>query len=60
MYKCVFSPIQELNSTSVSPPPIKPNFALKNTLPSSLQKKLKRKCGDMDEGDVGLLPKQKK
>ena len=55
MYKMLsFSPIEKEGcNVSVSPPPIKPNFTMKNTLSSTLQHALKRKCGAMDEGDDG-------
>jgi len=58
MYKLLsFSPIQEVKATSVSPPPVKPIFARSNTL----QKKLKRTFGSMDEGEGDdCMPKSKK
>ena len=60
MYKLLsFSPIQEVKATSVSPPPVKPMFARSNTL----QKKLKRTFGSMDEAEAegdDCMPKSKK
>ena len=58
MYKLLsFSPIQEVKATSVSPPPVKPIFARSNTL----QNKLKRRCGAMDEAEGDdCMPKSKK
>lgn len=51
MYKCLFSPIEkDGGNVSVSPPPIKPQFGLKELLTSH-----KRKCND-----DSILPKSKK
>ena len=52
MYKCLFSPIEkDGGNVSVSPPPIKPQFGLKQQPLTSN----KRKCYD-----DSVLPKSKK